>query len=376
MSQTHIEFDIGNEYRPDEVTAPGETLEEILADRRMTQTELADRLGMAQKTVNEIIRGKAPLTQETALALESVLGIPASFWNRYEAAYRESLARRAGASRLVSATEWLAKTPWKAASELGWLRVRSNPADQLEEVLRFLGIASPEQFDRVYGVLAVQWRQPVASSSDVYARAFWLRRGEIEAAKLARSLDLTWNAYDGRLFEACLADARLLALDLDPRSFVPSLQRLCASAGVAVVFVQELKGTRASGATRWLAPDRALIQLSLRYRWHDSLWFSFFHESCHVVKHPKRGIFVEEAGQMETEFETEANGFSENLLIPKREFAGFRAAGQFTDAAIMEFARNIGVHPGIVVGRLHKEELVRPNRFNELRQRYSPPAGL
>jgi addiction module HigA family antidote len=370
MSQTHIEFDPGNEYQPDEVTPPGETLQEVLADRRMTQTELADRLGMAHKTVNEIIKGKAPVTHETALALECVLGIPASFWNNYEAAYRESLARRAGTSRLVSAMDWLAKTPWKEAVRLRWLRERPNLADQLAEVLRFLGIASPDQFDRVYGALAVQWRQPVAKASDVYARAFWLRRGELLAAELVRSPDIAWAPYSPREFEARLTEARRLTCDCDPKSFMPALQRLCALAGVAVVFVEELAGTRASGATRWVAPDRALIQLSLRYKTHDSLWFSFFHESCHVLKHPKRGMFVEEAGAQPTEFEMEANQFAENLLIPKRNFMELRAVGEPSADAIEDFARRIGVDPGIVVGRLQTENVIGRNRYNELKQHY------
>ena len=85
-----------NEYNPDVVSAPGETLQEMIDDRGMTQTDLAERLGLAQKTVNETIKGRAPISHETALALETVLGAPASFWNGYEAAYRETLAREQG----------------------------------------------------------------------------------------------------------------------------------------------------------------------------------------------------------------------------------------------------------------------------------------
>ena len=68
-----------NQYIPDIVSAPGETLEEILEMRGMSQAELADRTGRPKKTINEIIRGKAAITAETALQLEKVLGIPATF---------------------------------------------------------------------------------------------------------------------------------------------------------------------------------------------------------------------------------------------------------------------------------------------------------
>lgn len=84
---------IQNQYNPDYVSPPGETLEEVLEERGMSQAELAERAGRPKETINEIINGKAAITPETALELEWVLGIPASFWNNREKHYREALAR-------------------------------------------------------------------------------------------------------------------------------------------------------------------------------------------------------------------------------------------------------------------------------------------
>ena len=53
-------------------------------------------------------------------------------------------------------------------------------------------------------------------------------------------------------------------------------------AGVALVIIDTFQGARAHGATRWLSPQKALIQLSLRYHWEDVFWFSFFHEVGHL----------------------------------------------------------------------------------------------
>jgi HTH-type transcriptional regulator/antitoxin HigA len=82
-----------NQYRPDEVTPPGETLLEILEERGLTQADLAERTGRSRKSIHEIIEGKAEITPETALQLEGFLSIPASFWNQRERHYREFLAR-------------------------------------------------------------------------------------------------------------------------------------------------------------------------------------------------------------------------------------------------------------------------------------------
>ena len=77
-----------NEYHPDTVSAPGETLEEVHVDRQMSPADLAARIGRPVKTINEIIEGKAALTPETALQLERALGVPASFWINLERNYR------------------------------------------------------------------------------------------------------------------------------------------------------------------------------------------------------------------------------------------------------------------------------------------------
>ena len=72
---------------------PGETLADEIAARGMSQTELAARLGRPAQVVNEIIRETKAITDDMALGLEEVLGIPATFWINLEQNYRMSWAR-------------------------------------------------------------------------------------------------------------------------------------------------------------------------------------------------------------------------------------------------------------------------------------------
>jgi addiction module HigA family antidote len=91
---------IENRYAPDFISPRGETLAEILEERNMSQSELAQRMGRPRKTINEIIKGKAEITSDTALQIELVLGTPASFWMERERLYREYLARKNENQRL------------------------------------------------------------------------------------------------------------------------------------------------------------------------------------------------------------------------------------------------------------------------------------
>lgn len=83
----------GNEYRPDRVSPPGETLAELLSEHGLTQGELAAKLGMPTRAINEIAEGKAAISPEVAIHLERALGVPAAFWSDLEREYRDHLAR-------------------------------------------------------------------------------------------------------------------------------------------------------------------------------------------------------------------------------------------------------------------------------------------
>jgi len=80
-------------YQPNKAIHPGETLKEILDSIPMSQTELAMRTGLTPKTINEIVRGKAVLTTDTAIKLSVVFGMSTDFWNNLERNYQEDLSR-------------------------------------------------------------------------------------------------------------------------------------------------------------------------------------------------------------------------------------------------------------------------------------------
>src|SRR3990172_6893373 len=100
-----------SEYAPTVVSPPGETLREIFTERGINQAELANRMGRPEKTISEIVNGKAAITPQTSLELELVLGVPAEFWNARERNYRSFLARREQYKFLRNLAGWTAKFP-------------------------------------------------------------------------------------------------------------------------------------------------------------------------------------------------------------------------------------------------------------------------
>jgi Zn-dependent peptidase ImmA (M78 family) len=135
-----------------------------------------------------------------------------------------------------------------------------------------------------------------------------------------------------------------------------------------VTLVPELPRTRTSGATRWLTPQKALIQISFRYKTNDQFWFTFFHESAHILLHGKREIFLEDDKRgSRIENEQEADSFAKKILISEQELKKFVKSGKRRIQDIRWFADTIGVAPGIVVGRLQHDGVLPHSHCNGLK---------
>lgn len=367
---------VRNEYTPEEVSPPGDTLSETLEAIGMTQAELALRTGRPLKTINEIIQGKAAITAETALQLERVLSIPAAFWNNREAQYREALARHARKADLERFVDRLVEIPYAAMAKIGWVPPAKDPVAKLDNVLAFFGTASVPALENL--VSGAQFRRSGAYTANRFAILAWLRKGRVDAERISCA------PYDETLFRRVLHEARSLAAAL-PDGFDSQLVAMCARAGVAVVFTPELPKTHVSGAARWLTPDKAIIQITLRYRTDDQFWFTFFHEAAHILLHGKReGVFIdkndpidesEEAVHVDgvtqvhdERIEQEANKWASDFLIPPAQLRHLPRA-PFSKVAIVAFANRIGVSPGIVVGRLQHDRLLPFTHMQDLKRK-------
>lgn len=357
-------------FEPNFAVPPGETLAETLEALGMTQAELAERMGRPLKTINEIVAGKAMVTADTALQLEKVLGVAASFWTNHERLYRDTLARRRETAELEQQLGWLKTMPVNDLIRIGWVAKAENPVGQLRAVLGFFGVAGVEEWHALWESPEAVYRQsPVFAANvaaNVAATAAWLRRGELDARKLDCA------PFDAGTFTAVLKELRGQTT-AGPAKFVPALREQCARAGVAVAIVPPLPGVRAYGATRWLQSSKALIQLSLRGKTDDHLWFTFFHEAGHVLKHGKRAVFVEDGDEKtmaRDPREAEADAFAQEWLIPTDDYQRFCDLGDFSLAAIRRFAARLSLAPGIVAGRLQHDRKLAFSRGNQLKRKF------
>ena len=84
---------IANNLTPFEPTHPGELIRDELQSIGMTQSKLAERIGVSPSLLNEVINGKRPVNTELALLLEASIGVPADIWLNLQSEYNMQMAK-------------------------------------------------------------------------------------------------------------------------------------------------------------------------------------------------------------------------------------------------------------------------------------------
>jgi len=340
-------------FAPDWVSPPGDTILDLMEEKDWNQVELSNRLGFSTKHLNQLIKGKATLTYETALKLERVLGSTVSFWMKRESKYREHLARLEAEKNYSNWVAWLDDFPVNELKKLGAIEnirgIQANKPKLVEQMLSFFGVASPDEWESYYGSLSGSFRRTKADQADDRAIASWLRLGEKQAE------DIFAPKYNKPKFESAVKKIRELTT-LSPEEFEPELSSLCLEAGVKFILVKSVKKSHVSGVARWLNGHSPAIQLSLYGKTNDKFWFTFFHEVAHILLHAdeKKTIFLDDTDfSSENNQELEANNWASNILIP--DSYKFDLLGLRTKDEILDFSKELNIHPGITVGRLQHE---------------------
>lgn len=358
----------GYEIKPKYATPPGNTLEEVLKDRLMTKAELSDRIGLTPKTISNIISGKAPITPETASKLELVLGVPSTFWNNLELRYREGIEEKRKEEEYEKQLDFIKTVPYSEMAKVGLVPKTRNSIEKISNLLRFFSCASVEILTQKLNdssLLEGAYRGSTVAEVDRIALYGWIRQGEIKAQTIQT------KEFDRNIAKKSLVLLRELTNETNPDIFIPEIQKICSNFGVAVVFVPEVKGSRVCGLTRWLTPyPKAIIQLSLRYKTNDHLWFTFFHELSHIILHNKQPFYTFNREYQDSSDEKEANEYAANILIKELDFEEFIESNRISKDSVLMFAKSQEIHPGIVVGRLQKRGIIAWNQMNDLKVRY------
>lgn len=333
-----------------EVFPPGEFLREELEAREWSQQELADILDRPPRLISELITGKRAITPETATGLADAFGTSPDYWMNLESQYQLSKAK-VSSDNVARRARLYSKFPVREMLRRRWVQVSENIEVLEHRFCEFFDIpdmnAEPE--------LCHNAKKTHALSEVTPLQLAWLFR--------VRSMtsQQVIPAYSKAKLLAALEKLKTLILAPEEVRNVP---RILAEAGVRLVFVEPMTGSKLDGACFWLDDDKPVIGMTLRFDRIDNFWFVLRHEIEHILKEDgkadKQAVVDTDVGDTKGELsdcECRANAAGAEFCVPNAELENFIARVQpyFSEEKVLRFAQRINVHPGLVVGQLQRK---------------------
>lgn len=337
-------------------TPPGATIKEQLNNRGMSQKEFAARMDMSEKHISMLINGLVQLTPETAVRLETVLGVPAKFWNNLEAIYREKIIKAEEENAIEEDAEIAKQFPYNEMAELGWVPETRKTKEKVVNLRRFFEIVKLSLLESGKITRIACRRLAITEKSDLALMA-WAQEAKI------RARDIQTSPINVKALISAVPEIRKMTV-LKPEIFCPQIEKHFADCGIALVFLPHLKRSFLQGAS-FVDGKKIVVGLTARGKDADRFWFSLFHELAHIVL----GHVGNPDGTSE-EDEKAADKWAADTLIAPEDFEAFKKSGDFSRESVLRFSEAQGIAPGITVGRMQKEYMINFNVLNDLKEKY------
>ncbi len=253
---------------------PGFTIKEQLVDRGISQKEFAVRMGLSEKHVSKLINGEVQLTPDVAVRLETVLGVPAKFWNKLEAFYREDLIKVELENKMDADKELARLLPYAEMAKLEWVPKTRNASEKVTHLRKYFEVIELSLLEK-RNLLRIAYRKLDITEKNDFAALAWVQEARLKAR------DIETKPVNISKLEKELKKIQKMTT-LSSSVFIPKLCSLLAECGIALVFLPHLKGSSLQGAT-FLDGKKIVIALTDRNMDGEKFWLGLFHEIAHVV---------------------------------------------------------------------------------------------
>ncbi len=343
---------------------PGCYLKEYLEELEMTQDEFAKRLGISGKQISLILSEDANITVDIAYKLSKMMGTSAQLWLDLQAKY-DTYLMEVQASMLYDEEKKIYKMiDKKFLKQLKIIDENDDTFSAIEKLRTSIPVSSLLLLiqNDIYSFCRTSVAKEL-TVENVVCKNLWISL----ALQIAKKQE-TYSFNEKKILEN-IEEFRKMTL-LPPDVFFPKMKEILGSCGVSLVLLPALKNANINGVVKWINNEKVMMALNTRCAYSDKFWFSFFHELKHVLQKTKRKMTIGEDSVnylAEERLELEADLFAREILIPSVKLNQLTS---FTENSVIEFAKEINIHPGIVVGRLQKERKIGYNCLNSLKEKY------
>lgn len=343
---------------------PGYYINELIEDMGITQEEFATRLGTTPKTVSKLVNGECNLSNDLIQRLSSMFGLSVEFWFSLQNKYEEKKLEIEQIQRIDNQKDIVKTIDYSYFVRVVALPVAKKIEDKIKNLCKYLKVSDLNVL--LKPDFLVNYRTGIGEmqSKNVINSRVWLQTamniGETKSAK----------KFDAQKLKRYIPEIRNMTVQ-EPAIFLPRLREIFEECGVIFVLLPSLKNSGINGAVKWYNHDKVLLAMNDRRCYADTFWFSLFHEIKHVLQQKIKIVFLSRTDMnlLDNSLEKEANDFAGEVLIPSKEYENFKYKN-ISEESIKQFALEIGIHPGIVVGRLQHDKIISVQHFNGLKEQY------
>ena len=334
------------EYKDTIAFHPGYYIKEIVDDSGLTQEDFAKRLNTTPKNLSYIIRGEQSLSVDIAMKLSNMLGTTMTYWLNLQNAFDVAKAERDAWEELQEEKRVFEFLNYKYfVDNYGLPNLPRKIDEQIKELRKLLNVASLSVLKNQD--FAVSFR----SANKNRDEASIVRANAMVQLAINQVLKKDTPKFDKKKFEKSVQYA--LTLTSDHKGFYEKLKKAFYDAGVILVVMPNLAGSKTNGATKKIG-DSIMLMVNDRRMYSDSFWFTLFHEIGHIANGDYGISFDDEKGEKEDL----ADRYAEDCLIPPDEYSTFISNNMFNVLSIKNFAKKIDRDPGLIVGRLLNDRYV------------------
>ncbi|MDA3882515.1 MAG: HigA family addiction module antitoxin [Bacteroidales bacterium] len=342
-----------NNIVPFEATHPGILIKDELDSRTdLNQKDLAKELGVKASFLNEIIKGKRPVTADIAVLLEKVLEIPADYWMKFQSQYEIDKARikEKNITRLKNIELWKVikeYVPVNYFKKLGYLQ--ENLTEDIFMIKRIYDVESVDDLMSVFVInKSAFYRKSEKLQVDEKNMFAWSSLALFEAKNHHVN-----TFYFENLVQLCL---RLNKIFFENENTIEKVKSTLNQFGIKLVLIEKLEKTPVDGFSFW-SENNPAIALTLRHSRLDNFAFTLMHEIAHIALHLKNNkqksfLDLTKKGKVDS-FEKEADAFAQERLISKDCWNDIVSNNlPLNDDKIVDIGRKHSINPVIIHGRV------------------------
>ncbi len=337
---------------PFEATHPGILIKDELEAREgVNQKDLAKQLGVKASFLNEIIKGKRPITADFAILLEEVLEIPADYWMKFQSQYEIDVARVK--ERNIQRVRNI--EIWKIIKEyvpISYFKKYKYLTDTIENDIA--------KIKSIYNVCTIDDLIDLSTKSKL---AYFRKSEKLtinEKNMFAWTSLASYEARKQKVNTFYLENIKQLCIQLNKifyknENTIEETRNLLFQYGIKFVTIPKLDKTPIDGYSFW-SDNNPVIALTLRHNRIDNFAFTIMHEIGHITLHlynNKDKIYIDlSKSDKECIVEKEADAFAKNSLIPLNIWREIKRKNSFFSGRVFySVGEKYKINPAILYGR-------------------------